>query len=114
MSHDPAQSESRRVGDSFPVGHGPLLSWRGKARGAPGDFEPWGASIVLRWTLAGRGRCVLLTTRLLIEEPEGQHDQGDDQADLEDEKEQWQQESRSKLPQHYADETDRGELHNRL
>src|ERR1041384_127527 len=85
IPHDPAQSESQRDSDSFPVGHGPLLSGRGKARGAPGSLEPGRASIVLPWTLAGSGWRVLLTTRLLIEEPERQHDQRDDQADLEDE-----------------------------
>src|SRR6267378_5790081 len=84
------------------------------ARGAPGRLQARRASIVLRRTLRRRGRRVLLTTRLLIEEPEGQHDQGDDQTDLEDEKKQWQEESASEFPQNDADETNRGELHDRL
>jgi hypothetical protein len=52
--------------------------------------------------------------RLLIEEPEGQHDQGNDQADLEDEEKQGQQESGSELPKNYADDADSGKLQNRL
>src|SRR5438876_7638690 len=56
----------------------------------------------------------LLTTVLLIEEPEGQHDQGDDQPDLEDEEEQRHEEYRCELPKADAEQTNGGELQDRL
>src|SRR6266536_3693953 len=92
----------------------PLLSGRGKARGAPGDFSLGAPRVVLRGTLAGCGGRVLFTTVLFIEEPEGGHDQSDDQADLDDEKNEGQQERRCKLPDNNADEADGGQLHDRL
>src|SRR5437588_9308513 len=84
------------------------------ARGAPGHLQARRASIVLRRTLRRRGGRVLLTTRLLIEEPEGQHDQADDQADLDDEEKQREQKDGSEFPQTDADDADRGELQNGL
>src|SRR5262249_45981938 len=84
--------------------HGsPFLRGR-KARGAPCRLQARRASIVLRPTLRRRGRCVLLTTTLLIEEPEGQHDQRDDQADLENEEKEGKQEHRCQLPEADADD----------
>src|SRR2546425_254131 len=84
------------------------------ARGAPGHMQARRASIVFRRTLRRRRGRVLLITRLLIEEPVGQHDQSDDQGDLEDEEKQGQQKDGSKLPKTYADEADRGKLQNGL
>src|SRR5205809_7226520 len=114
ISHDPAQSERQRDGDSFPVGHGAPLSPGGKARGAPGRFSLGAPRVVFGETLCRGGRRVLLTTVLLIEEPEGQHDQGDDQPDLEHEEQQRHEEYRRELPKADAEQTNGGELQDRL
>src|SRR5262245_45404006 len=80
------------------------------ARGAPGHAQARRASIVLVRTLGGSGGRVLLTTILLIEEPERHGDQACDQGDFEDEKHQRQEQTRRELPQNHADQTHGGEL----
>src|SRR3989475_4737888 len=118
IPHDPAQRERQRDRDSFPVGHGAPLSAGGKARGAPGSFSLGAPRFVFLGTLRRGGRRVLLTTVLLIEEPEGQHDQADDQPDFEDEKEDRQKQHGSELPETDAQDSDRGErkhgLHHKI
>src|SRR6185437_3822163 len=68
-------------------------------------------------TLRARGRRVLLTT-LLIEEPERQHDQADDEPDLEDEEQHRQEQNGCELPKADAQDSDGSErkhgLHHKI
>src|SRR6185436_5821890 len=80
------------------------------ARGAPGQVQSRRASIVLLRTLGRRGRRVLLTPVLLIEERERQRDEAGDQGDFKDKEEEGEQQARCHLPQDDADDTYGGKL----
>src|SRR5260370_32675703 len=69
---------------------------------------------VFRRTLLRHGRRVLLTTILLIEVPERQHHQADDQRDLEDKENEGQQKGAGKFPKKDAHEANGRELKDRL
>src|ERR1043165_1894204 len=92
----------------------PPLSPRGKARGAPDRLQVERASIVLCGTRLRRGRGVLLTTVLLIEEPERQHDQSRNEQHLQQEEEDRQEEQAGELDEADTHQADGGELQNGL
>src|SRR5229473_2568084 len=96
----------------------PPFNWGDKARGAPGSFSLGAPRFVFLGTLRRGRRRVLLTTVLLVEEPESKHDQAYDQPDFEDEKKDRQKQHGSELPKADAQDSDRGErkhgLHHKI